>query len=98
MLTVRRIGHCLLNYFSSLQQLHHLSRRVVFAILCHFSDDKDIFCLVLYVHLKQALKLVGWMEEQQDVRQNGFGAMGRSSCALSQGQGRTKCQEELARL
>lgn len=79
----------------SFQQLHHLSRRVVFAILCHFSDDKDIFCLVLYMHLRQALKLVGWMEEQQEARQDGFGAMA-CSCAQFQGQGRTKCQQWLS--
>lgn len=35
------------------------------------------------MHLRQALKLVGWVEEQQEARQNGFGAM---SCSSSRAQ------------
>ena len=62
MLTVMRIGHCLFNYCSSLfKQLHHLPHRVVFAILCHLSDDGDIF-LYCSVHAFEAGLKAGWMD------------------------------------
>lgn len=74
MLTVTRIGRCHLNYFSSLlKQLHHLSHCVVFANLCHFSDDEDIFCIVLYTHLRQALKLAGWMDGWRKIKRGSDG-------------------------
>lgn len=63
MLTVTRIGHCLFNYFSSFfKRLRHLSHRVVSAILCHFSDDEDIF-LYCSVHVFEAGLKAGWVDE-----------------------------------
>lgn len=101
MLTVTGIGHCLFNDFSSLFiELHHLSHRVVFAISCHFSDDEDIFCVVLYAHLRQALKLVGWEKGNKAGwgLSDGFFFFFFFFYGWFPGQGRRKCKQEFAQL
>lgn len=73
MLTVMRIGHCLFNYFSSLLNSFTTSPIVLSLQFCATSVTmKTFFCIVLYMRLRQALKLVGWMEENKEARQNGF--------------------------
>lgn len=75
-------NNTVLNYFSSLFNSFTTSPVVLSLQFCATSvTTETFFCLVLHVHLRQALKLVGWMEEQQEVRQNGFGAKGCSSKA-----------------
>lgn len=102
LLTVMRIGRCLLNYFSSL--LNSFTAPPIVCCLCNFVPLQwwwrpffFFFCIVLYMQLRQALKLNGWMEKTE-ARQCEFEMMSSSSSGCFQGQGRMKCKQELARL
>lgn len=76
LLTIMRIGHRLFNYFSSLLYSFTTSPIVLSSQFCATSVMMKTFFffgIVLYMHLRQALKLDGWMVDgwMEEIKKQG---------------------------